>query len=206
MRDGDAKGRGEKRDTCFGGGFQTRRVGRRWTPHDMRIIEGALLGAGLGAVAVWCSSGAKTSDDDDGAETALGRAASRVDGSPYLAASGYTRSLLLDVGPLFQRLDGDAFETLLAALEAHLRLFQEARSRNGDPRVVFEALQARRRGEAALGELVRVSRRRAPSQAADLQEVFDGLHKALQDMVHNIQQESSLHFMNRSDAPCSRSR
>lgn len=165
------------------------------------LWQGAALGAGLGAAAMWLLGGSGASSalaSDSGAAEEAGdslaatRAAGMIEDYAHLRRDGQIAGLCAELAPLFSRLNKDAFRRLLQSLDDTARLMTAAREGTGRPTLVAQALRTRRTGGSALADLFRDGRRRAPSQTAELQELFDALQRYLEDSVHNIQQENSL--------------
>jgi hypothetical protein len=165
---------------------------------DMSALwQGAALGAGLGAAAMWLWRADGCEATDTGAGEApdpvqTRRAVAMLETYKDLPRDGPAACYCAEVAPLFGRLNPEAFRALLENLDTLARLMDTARTGTGLPVVIAQALRARRAAGGALADLVRDSRRRAPSQAAELLETFDSLHRHLDDAVHNIQQENSL--------------
>lgn len=167
----------------------------------MHVMQGAVVGAGLGAAAAWCfmQTQEEAGEDSEDRESSQQRAIAVVEEYRNLCKHGHMATLAFEASPTFLRVDEEAARQVLQSLDDLARLLVAARSNSVRSSVIAEALKARRAGSAALAALTRGARRHTPSQAAELSETFESLQRIIHDSVHNIQQETSLSLMRPRD-------
>lgn len=155
------------------------------------LLGGLLLGGGIAAMmAVGTHSSVKLEDGQSGS-LLRDLFAER----PHIRTDGMLSMYLSTCGPLWVQVDMDTTRSLFDACEGLLRAYATVQRGDRRTNLVADVLAYRRSATAAISSLTTQCRRARPMEASDVSSESELLLKALQDIVHNTTQQSSLNLL-----------
>ena len=115
---------------------------------------------------------------------------------PLLASAPLLSAAFAQIAPLLIRVDSDETNAINSSLEQICACVQKAHARQISPtKALVEASIAKRAIFTKLKELNRVARRVMPLEASDRINDFNSLVNSLNDVLNNLEKESSLHLI-----------